>query len=168
MGKTIANLITSARILCGVWLLCVPVFSPPFYAAYLLGGFTDMVDGSVARKMDSTSRFGAALDSVADAVFAAAAFIQILPAVELPGWLWGGIVLVLGIKLGTALWSLARNRKIVLAHTVMNKLTGFLLFLLPLTLNSVDVRYSAASVCAVAFIAAVREGRTIRAGRDVL
>ena len=37
-----ANIITGCRI------LCVPVLSPIFYFLYLVAGFTDMIDGTIA------------------------------------------------------------------------------------------------------------------------
>ena len=45
-----ANALTFFRIICGLILLIFTAFSPGFYVFYLLGGFTDMIDGTVARK----------------------------------------------------------------------------------------------------------------------
>ena len=44
----------------------------------------------------------------------------------------------------------------------MNKITGFLLFALPLTVTIIDLRYSAVIVCTVATFAAIQEGYFIR------
>ncbi len=44
-----ANCITCVRIVCGIALLFCPVFSPAFYALYLIAGVSDMADGAVAR-----------------------------------------------------------------------------------------------------------------------
>ena len=44
----------------------------------------------------------------------------------------------------------------------MNKAAGLLLFVFPLTLAFMDVRYSAAVVCMAAAAAAIREGFTVR------
>ena len=72
-------------------MLFVPVFSHQFYLLYLLCGFTDMVDGIIARKTKSVTPFGSGLDSVADFVFAVAAFVKLLPALSIPIWLWNCI-----------------------------------------------------------------------------
>ena len=56
------------------------------------------------------------------------------------------------------------ERKMVVLHTVMNKVTGILLFVLPLTLTAVDLKYSGAVVSAVATFAAIQEGHLIRTG----
>ena len=61
-----ANIITACRIVCSAVLLFLPALSPAFYTVYLIGGFTDMIDGTIARKMGTESAFGAKLDSAAD------------------------------------------------------------------------------------------------------
>ena len=58
-----------------------------------------------------------------------------------------------------------RQKAFAAAHSVLNKVTGGLLFLFPLTLAWIDLKYSTAAVCAVATIAAVYEGYLIQAGR---
>ncbi len=47
----------------------------------------------------------------------------------------------------------------------MNRLTGVLLFVLPLTLTFIDLKYSGAVVSTLATIAAIQEGHMIRTGR---
>ena len=49
----------------------------------------------------------------------------------------------------------------VAEHTVLNKATGLLMFLLPLTISFVDIEFGAAVVCAAATAAAVQEGYRI-------
>ena len=66
-----ANVITGIRILVSAALLLCPVFSPIFYAMYLIAGLSDMADGIVARKTNSVSEFGSRFDSIADFVFVA-------------------------------------------------------------------------------------------------
>ncbi len=46
-------------------------------------------------------------------------------------------------------------------HSIMNKVTGGLLFVFPLTLSFIDLRYSAAVVCVAATAAAIHEGYLI-------
>ena len=85
MTKHIANILTSCRILGSVLLLFFPVVDLAFYILYLFCGFSDMIDGIVARKTNSTSQFGSQLDTSADFVFVVAAMIKLLPVVHLPG-----------------------------------------------------------------------------------
>ena len=158
MRKYLANLLTGTRILGSVWMLCAPVFSTSFYGAYLICGLTDMVDGTVARKTNSVTKFGEQLDSAADLTFVAAAFVKLLPAVTLPLWLWGWIAVLAVIRSATIVRNLLCEKRVGLDHTGMNKVVGVLLFLLPLSIPFIELRYSAAAVCAVATAAAFREG----------
>ena len=52
----------------------------------------------------------------------------------------------------------SENTLVVAVHSVMNKTVGGLLFVLPLTLKIIDLRYSAVIVCFVATFAAIQEG----------
>ena len=86
--KHIANIITSCRIFGSILLLFFPSFSLDFYITYLLCGVSDMIDGTIARKTNSASKFGSQLDTIADFVFVVVSLIKMLPAIHIPGWLW--------------------------------------------------------------------------------
>jgi len=158
MSKHIANIITACRIVCSTILLFLSAFSPAFFAVYLLCGLTDMVDGTVARKTNSVTPFGSGRDTVADAVFLTAAAVKLLPAMNIPRWLWWGIAIIAVIKTISLLCGRVRTKRWGFEHTAMNKVTGLLLFLLPLTVSFIELRYSANAVCAVALFSAIQEG----------
>ena len=153
-----ANRITIARIVCSIALLFCPVFSPVFYVLYIAAGISDMVDGTVARKTGTVSEFGSKLDTAADLVFVVVCLIKLLPVLSVPVWLyvWSGIIAL--IKVANIVAGYIRNREFVSVHSVLNKSAGVLLFVFPLTLGFIDLRYSAVFVCAVATAAAVHEG----------
>lgn len=157
MRKHIANIITISRILCSIYLLFCPVFSMVFYIIYLFCGITDIVDGTIARKTKSMSEFGARLDTVADSVFVAVCFVKILPLMQFPTWLWTWIIIIAIIKIGNIVWELISSKRLVSVHTILNKVTGFLLFLLPLTFSFIEPIYSSAVVCFVATVSAINE-----------
>lgn len=82
MRFTIPNILTLLR------LILIPVFVVIFYLPYQwapflaamvfwVAGFTDWLDGMLARKLGQTSRFGAFLDPVADKVMVATALLLI-------------------------------------------------------------------------------------------
>jgi len=161
----IADLITGTRILCSIALLFCPVFSPAFYIIYLIAGLTDMIDGPVARKTGTVRAFGAKLDTAADFVFVAVCLWKLLPEFALPPWLWlwiGGIALIKAVNL---LSGFILQKRFVAMHTAMNRVTGVLLFVLPLTLPLVALQDSAPPVCAAATFAAIQEGHCIRTGK---
>ena len=163
--KTIPNLISCGRILLSIALLFVPVFSLPFYLIYVAAGLTDMIDGPVARKTDTVSEFGSRLDTVADLVFVAVCLVRLLPRLDVPTWLWIWIAVIALIKATNLISGFVMRKQFVALHTVMNKITGILLFVLPLTLPILALRYSAPVVCAAATFAAVQEGHFIRTGK---
>ena len=162
-----ANIVTGCRILCSIVLLFFPAFSSWFYILYLVCGFTDMIDGTIARKTNSVSEFGARLDSVADFIFVAVCLVKLLPTLQIPGWLWVWIAVIAAIKIINVVSGFVCKKRFVVEHTVMNKVTGLLLFLLPLTLAFVELKYSAAVVCCIATLAALQEGYFIRTGREI-
>lgn len=158
----IANFVTSLRIVFSFIMLFFPAFSPVFYACYLLAGITDMVDGSVARGLGTESEFGEKLDTIADFIFVLAALYKLLPcmAVSAGIWIWTGIIAL--IKVINIICGFMVQKRFVSVHSSANKITGIVLFLLPLTLPFVDIKYSSVVVCLLATFAAVHEGHFIR------
>lgn len=161
MKKHLANIITGLRIIGSVVLLFFDVPSLPFYITYLLCGFSDMIDGTVARKTNAVSSFGSKLDTVADIVFMAACAVKVLPMIHLPVWLWIWIAVIAIIKFANIVLGFVLRKKLVVYHSVLNKITGSLLFLLPFTLQFIEPTYSFVVVCSVATIARLRKAMVI-------
>jgi len=162
MKKQLANCITASRILGSILMLFFPVFSALFYLFYLFCGMTDMVDGTIARKMGAVSEFGEKLDTAADFTFVTVSLMKFLPVMDIPKWLWLWMIVIAAVRIGNMISAVASGKTFLSLHTAMNKLTGLLLFLLPLTLQAVKLEYSAVLICAVATFAAVQEGHLIR------
>ena len=160
--KYIANIITACRIVCSVLLLLFPVFSPAYYSLYLLAGFSDMIDGVIARKTNSVSEFGSKLDTIADSVLFAVCLVKLLPALTIPTYIliWMGVIAV--IKIINVISGYIVQKRFPAEHTVLNKLAGVMLFILPLTIPYVDVRYSGSIICVIATVAAIQEGHLMR------
>ena len=76
----------------------------------------------------------------------------------------GKAVIVL-IRIVNIISGFVIQKRFIILHTTTNKLTGALLFILPFTLQIVDLSYSAAIVCCFATFAAVQEGHYIRTGK---
>ena len=161
-----ANAISIFRITASIALLFCRAFSPAFYVFYIAAGLSDMLDGYVARKTDTASKLGARLDTIADFVFVVVCLIKLLPVLSVPAWLYGWIGIIALIKAVNIVSGFAVQKRFVAVHSVMNKTTGALLFLLPLTIPAAPLNYSAVIVCAAATFAAIQEGRFIRTGRE--
>jgi CDP-diacylglycerol--glycerol-3-phosphate 3-phosphatidyltransferase len=143
-------------------LLFCPVFSPAFYVFYIAAGLSDMLDGFVARKTDTVSKLGARLDTIADFVLVVVCLIKLLPILSIPAWLYIWIGIIALIKVINIISGFVVQKRFVTVHSVMNKATGALLFLLPLTISTVPVKTSVIVVCAAATFAAIQEGHFIR------
>ena len=157
MTKHFANILTCWRIFGSILLVFFPALSLAFYITYILCGLSDMIDGTIARKTNSTSKFGSQLDTIADLVFVAISLFKLLPAIHIPQWLWiwGGVIAV--IKISNIIWGYVSKKQFISLHTIMNKIAGLLLFLLPLTLPFVELKYSSIVVCFIATFAAIQE-----------
>lgn len=127
-----------------------PVFSPGFWILYCWCGFSDMIDGALARKMNTDSQLGSTIDSAADMVFVICSAVMILPKIHLPLWVWLwiaaiGLVKLIGIVVGSC-----RRRKLTVPHSMTNKLIGILLFLLSFAIVWFDALIPAVTVCSAA------------------
>ena len=158
---SIANIITGIRIVSSVIMLFCQVFSPAFYSFYIVAGVSDMIDGIVARKTGTASEFGSKLDTVADIVFVAVCLIKMLPVIDVPSWIFIWIVIIAFIKVANIAAGYIRQREFIPVHSIINKVTGAMLFAFPLTLTFIDLKYSSAVVCLVATVAAIQEGYLI-------
>ena len=168
VAKRMANIITGSRMVLSVVLLFCPVFSPAFYVLYVFAGISDMIDGAVARKTGTVSKSGSKLDTVADTIFVAVCLLKLIPVLHMETWLIIWIIVIAMIRVINVISGYMMQKDLTVLHTVMNKVTGLVLFVLPLTITVVDIKYSGAFVSAVATFAAVQEGHYIRSRKEFL
>jgi len=90
MLKQIPNILTMGRFVLTVIFLIMVLMAPPRYAEselpfpdfldyafiiFVIAGITDMVDGTIARKMGVASKFGRMMDPLADKVLVCGSFL---------------------------------------------------------------------------------------------
>lgn len=150
-----ANIITASRILFGLALLFFPALSTAFYVLYILAGVSDMLDGFVARRIGCVTQFGSNLDTIADFVLVCVCLIKFVPILSLPSWIIIWIALIALVKVISFLMCF------VSVHSVLNKVTGLLMYLLPFALGLGLSTYVVPAICAVATIAAANECYTV-------
>lgn len=154
------NTITLLRVACAFGLLLYDATSIVFWGLYCLCGFSDIIDGFLARKFKCATKMGALLDSLADICFVACCAWQLLPILKLPQWLWTWAGIIFMIKILNQISALVMYRHCSFPHTLANKVTGFLLFIsVPMTFLSI---IPIAIVAAVATFAAIQEGHYVR------
>ena len=162
-----ANSITGIRILCSIAVLFCPVFSMAFYLLYIAAGLTDIADGWVARKTNTVSELGSKLDTIADFIFVVICLFKLIPVLDIPTWLYIWIGIIALIKIINIVSGYIVQKRFVSVHSTMNKVTGLLLFVFPLTISFIDLKYSAAVLCFFATFAAIQEGHFIRTNKNV-
>lgn len=158
----IADLITASRAVMAAVMLFLAADSVPFGILYLLCGVSDILDGLAARTLRTAGERGARLDSAADLVFMTVYAVKILPVLRIPTFILIITAVIGAVKLTGILWVSKKKRALSVRHSYGNKLTGILIFLLPLSVRMIDVKYGAAIVCAAAAIATADELRSMR------
>ena len=165
-----ANLITGTRIVLALILIFCPTFSESFYIVYILGGVSDVLDGIVARRLGQTTKFGAQFDTVSDFIFVAVVIIKVVQPLQILSWLLVWIISIAVIKCINYITALKAYKSIVPEHTIMNKICGVILFIIPFCIGRFSwhlVTILIILTCLIATIAAIQEGHYIRTGREI-
>lgn len=157
--QNLPNCITAARMIGALCLVPIRPLSPLFDGLYALAGFTDVLDGWLARRIKAESDFGAKLDSIADLLFYGAMLAKLLPTLRavLPVEMEYAVTAVLALRLSSHLAAAVRYRKFVPLHTFGNKLAGAAVFCVPFVISLPFTVPGCWAVCALAFIASGEE-----------
>lgn len=129
--KKLPNIITLFRIILSILLPFCKNDIIAFLILYTLCGFSDVLDGILARRLKATSRFGAFLDSIADVMFLSMS----VTVVFLKEFYWNtNLIVIISIILILRIVNIAYTRykfkQWGMIHTIGNKLMGLLLFLI--------------------------------------
>ena len=152
MKKHLANIVSFSRIIGAVVLFFQNDFSTLFLSVYVFCGFTDLIDGPIARKTKSTSTIGATLDTIGDvATYLALTKILILKKM-VPVWILIWILSAGVVFVGDAFISKHRFNKIYLPHTYLGKIFGGVIFVLPLAIQVVPKEIWLSVICTIASI----------------
>lgn len=160
LKKNLANIITITRIIGTIIMLFFSVTDPAFYITYIYAGLSDVIDGLIARKLNIESDFGRKLDSISDLLFYTTMMIKIWPylVAYLPTYIWVIIWVTLTIRIALYLYVHIKHHEILASHSILNKLTGTLMFCLPFTLKNKTFFTIYSNIVAItAFIAALFE-----------
>lgn len=157
--KNIANFITFMRIPLALGMLFFPVFSVKYYLFFTLAGFTDAIDGPIARKLGTNGRLGAQIDSVADITFYLIALAKMVPyAIENLN-LAASIMLVtvLFLRLICYTTEIIKFRRLVSLHTYLNKATAVSMFIVIYLIPLIGISIPCMIGCTFALIAVIEE-----------
>ncbi|MBZ9623862.1 CDP-alcohol phosphatidyltransferase family protein [Clostridium sp. FP2] len=155
--KSIPNCISFSRIIFSLILIFVTPLSIVFYVIYIICGFSDIMDGFIARKTVTTSILGAKLDSMADMIMTGVLLFVLYPIVNPTTETVIWIISIAIIRLASMVIALKKYKTFASLHTYGNKITGIVLFIFPILLPYVHRNVLMYIICAVASISAIEE-----------
>ena len=138
-------------------LLLIKPLSILFFVVYALCGISDILDGYIARKTNTSSKPGEILDSIADLIFIAIVLIIFIPLLTWEPWMlcWVGVIAFIRfLSLGIGL---VKYHTLPFLHTWANKAAGMVLFCFPLLYNTTGLTVTAFIVCCIASLSAFEE-----------
>lgn len=153
----IPNMISIIRILLALSLIFIKPFSILFYVCYVFGGISDFLDGFIARKFRLESEFGALLDSIADFIFIIIILIVYLFYFTWSQWMITWVGVIVSVRLLSLLIGWIRYKTVCTLHTLLNKLSGLVLFIFPLFYLIIPFNVLFTLVCIVCLISASEE-----------
>lgn len=153
----IANIVTISRIILSLTLLISNFDNTIFLIIYTICGITDMLDGYVARKMKTESKLGSKLDSLAD-IFLGIVIVKTLYPIVASKQVYLVFTIAIGIlKLISIFIIVKKYKKIAIIHTYLNKITGFLIFLLVYFISFSNMEIIIYATFFIAMITALEE-----------
>ena len=160
--RRLPNIISSFRIALSLLLLLLTAKPVLFVIVYLFCGISDFADGTIARRFHVETRLGAKLDSLADLIFYWVYFFVLLFClnIKIDEYILAGVILAALIRVANFIITRRKFNQWSMMHTIGNKLTGLMLFLLlPVCIFSGVLPYATAIfLCAVAILSALEEG----------
>lgn len=155
--KVSANSISIMRLFLVFTLLLTKPLSIAFWAIYLVCGISDFLDGYIARKTDTVNRLGTKLDSLADLIMVVVLMSIFYPLIKPADQIIVWIVIIGIIRVASIIVVFVKYKTFQILHTYGNKVTGFLLFILPLLLVFLPADMLISIICLVASISTVEE-----------
>ena len=130
-----------------------------FYYIYIYCGLSDVSVGFGARSLKIVSATGSRLDTASDLLFYTMMMIKVWDYLVkgLPQHIWYLIYLILFFRLISYTYVFLKHNKLSSRHTISNKATGFLMFMLPFVVKTQYLVPYSYLVLALAYIAEIEE-----------
>jgi len=159
LRKNIANIITLTRIPLSLGMLFFPVFSFKYYVFFTLAGLTDAIDGPIARKLGTSGRLGAQIDSVADITFFFVALSKMVTYAikHLSKLAATMLIVVITLRIFCYMFELVKFQRLVALHTYLNKSTGVSMFISIYLIPFIGISIPCIIGCTFALLAVIEE-----------
>ena len=127
---TIPNILSFLRIIFSFGIYFIREKTYIFFTMVLIIGFTDFLDGYIARKYNKQTIIGSWLDSIADFVFYISFVLySIIFEKEVIIQLKYFVGIIILIKISSIIICLSKYKKLGFLHTIGNKITGMIIFI---------------------------------------
>ena len=154
---SIGRIVGAAVLLFGAFTMLIPPFTFWFFVIYVLCIITDLADGPIARKTNTVSSFGSALDSIADAVLILSVLAILIPVLDFEMWMYVFIAVVIGVRVLAILIGFKKFGAITLLHTYSSKTSALILALFPVSFGLFGMSLAFGVAAMGALVAACEE-----------
>lgn len=155
------NTLTFSRLLISPALLFFEPRSHYFLLIYAYCGLSDVLDGWLARRWGIQSNLGAKLDSTADLAFFTISLIIWLPRIHVADWIVSWVIGIFGFRCISMIVAYDKFQQFIpFLHTNLNKLSGLLLFFIPVVVffpDSIYVHYGTIAALGICSLATIEE-----------
>ncbi len=155
--KLIPNCISFSRIIFSLTLIFVKPLSITFYVIYFICGFSDIMDGFIARSTGTASVLGAKIDSLADMTMVGVLLIVLYPILNPAREILIWIIAIAIIRFAAMAIALKKYKTFASIHTYGNKITGIVLFMVPILLHYIFEIQLMYIICGMASLSAIEE-----------
>lgn len=162
-----ANYLSFLRIILAPFLLITKPLSFEFFLIYFICGISDILDGYIARKTNTSSKIGERLDSFGDFLLFISMVIVLLPILNINYLIVIWIFIIGFIKVISIIIGYLKYKQFSLVHTYLNKFSGLILIILPIFLLFMKSDLTIYFICIVTNIAAIEELIIIICSKDL-
>ena len=156
--KYIPNIITLTRIIGSIYIILLKPLSIMFFIIYSLCIISDILDGYIARKTNTCTKFGELLDSFADAIFFIIVLVKFLLFERLENYIIYWLIAICSIKALSLIVGFIKYKSVAFLHTYANKFTGgVILICFPMMYLLGGVTKMLMFLCILASIASIEE-----------
>ncbi len=155
--KNIVNILTLSRIIFSILMAMNYNNKIILVILFLYCGLSDILDGYLARRYNVDSDNGAKMDTIADLVFFCVIMyiLLIMVPIEILSKFIVYIVITFILKVIAIIIAWYKYKEFVILHTILNKITGILIFISTLIFfiyNNVNIYYIVIISSAIASI----------------
>lgn len=156
--KYIPNIITITRIIGSIYIVLLKPLTTIFFIIYSLCVISDILDGYIARKSNTCTKFGEFLDSFADAIFFIIILVKFLLLERLENYIIYWLIAICSIKVVSLIVGFIKYKKVAFLHTYANKFTGgAILICFPMMYLLGGITKTLVFLCMLASIASIEE-----------